>query len=168
VSFLVFSYSYGSQNIQPFMQRMAKLPIYNTFTGGDVVYQAGTDILRTLMIPVGAVVMAVLLFVRRRYPRFPVAPVSFMLICLGTFTLQRAGEAHDDLRWIPINIVWGPVLIAFLIKSLVLRYGGMDLYVRSRPAALGLIFGQSLMIVFWNIYHAVAAPGMPLFVGVFQ
>lgn len=168
VSFLVISYALGAQNLQLYLSRMMKFPYYDTFRGGDVVFHSGADIIRLLMIPAGAVLMAVLLFVRRRVPRFPIPPMCFLLVCLGTLTLQRAGETLHDLRVIPINVVWGPILIAFLIKGLILRYGGMDLYVRSRPVALGLIFGHALMIVAWNIYHAVASPGMTLFTGVFQ
>jgi hypothetical protein len=61
------------------------------------------------------------------------------------------------------------MLLAYVAKSLVLRYGGMDLYTRSIPAALGLIAGQTVMIVVWNIYHAVAAPPqIAICTGIFQ
>lgn len=168
LSFLVFSYAYGCQNILPFLQRMAKYPLYDTFHAGDVVFQSGTDRIRMLAIPVGAVVMAALLVLRRRFPRFPIPPLCFLLVCLGTFTFQRAGQELHHLHLIPINVVWGPILLAFVIKSLVLRFGGMDLYVRSRPMALGLIFGQAITMVAWNVFHGLASPEMPLFTGVFQ
>lgn len=168
VSFLVISYAVGAQNFQLFTQRMARFPFYDTFMAGDVAFQSGADILRVAMIPVGALVLGLLVFARRRFPRSPIPPISFLVICLGTLTYHRAGEALQELHRIPINVVWGPILIAFLLKGMVLRYGGMDLYVRSRPAALGLVFGHAMMIVAWNIYHAVFAPGTTLFTGVFQ
>ena len=168
LSFLVFSYAYGCQNIQPFLERVAKFPLYDTFHAGDVSYQSGTDRIRILAIPIGVVVMVALLVLRRSFPRFPIPPLSFLLVCLGTFTFQRAGQELHHLHSIPINVVWGPILLAFVIKSLVLRFGGMDLYVRTRPAALGLIFGQAIAMVAWNIFHGLASPEMPLFTGVFQ
>ena len=168
LSFLLLSYSYGAQNMQLFLQRMARFPFYDTFMGGDVTFQSGRDAVRAAMVPAGAVLMGALLWIRRRQPRFPIAPVSFLVICLGTITFQRAGDGLHALQLIPINVVWGPILIAWILKGMILRYGGMDLYVRTRPAALGLVFGHAVMILAWNIYHAVASPDTMLFTGVFQ
>ena len=44
-----------------------------------------------------------------------------------------------------------------------------NLYVRVLPMAHGLIVGQALMIVFWNVYHLVLAPqNVNVFTGVFN
>lgn len=41
-----------------------------------------------------------------------------------------------------INIVWFPLLLAYIIKTVVLRYGGLQLYRKLLPFFLGLIIGE--------------------------
>jgi hypothetical protein len=43
-----------------------------------------------------------------------------------------------------MNQVWLPFVIAWAVKSLVLRYGGMRLYRQSLPLFYGLILGDFL------------------------
>jgi hypothetical protein len=115
--------------------------------------------------------MALLLVIRRRRPKFPLPPICLLLVTLGTVGFQTGEDAlHPTYTAGPyVCFIWGPFLIAWLIKKFVLRFGGMDLYVRMIPLALGLICGQCLMIVFWNVFHAAAGPaGVPVFTGVFQ
>jgi len=54
---------------------------------------------------------------------------------------------------------WGhlpvPFFIAWLTKTLVLRYGGMRLYRRSLPLFLGLIMGDLLNGAFYTLMGAV-------------
>jgi len=100
--------------------------------------------------------------------RFPIAPVCFLLVCLGTTTFQRGELFWREGRW-PVNFIWGPFLIAFLLKKAVLRFGGMDLYSRTVPGALGLVLGHAVMVVFWNLYHALFQPAnVTIFTGLFQ
>jgi hypothetical protein len=56
-----------------------------------------------------------------------------------------------------------------VIKKLILRFGGMDLYVRTIPAALGLVFSHAAVVLAWNLYHALAQPAnATIFTGIFQ
>jgi hypothetical protein len=57
-----------------------------------------------------------------------------------------------------INLVWTPMLIAWMIKLTLLRYGGLRLYRRALPFFLGLILGETvagcawaLIGIAWNI-----------------
>jgi hypothetical protein len=172
VSFLVLCYWQGAQVFSMMLQDASKKGLWNTYAGGDVNYRMGLDPVRVWMIPAGIVVMGALLYVRRHFPRFPAPPISFLIVCLGVVTVQQSGLAMGysfwDLEKISVNFIWGPILIACVAKALVLRFGGMDLYVKMLPLAPGLIFGQAVMWVAWNVYHAVAAPGGAVFTGVFQ
>ena len=51
-----------------------------------------------------------------------------------------------------INLVWGPLFLAWLFKSLLLRYGGRGGFQRSLPFFMGLMLGQFVVGSLWNIY----------------
>ena len=143
--------------------------LWLTFVTGQLnLVHHRVDVIWCTMIILGAVIMAALLALRKRYPRFPVPPVCFLIVCLGTVVFKH-GKPFMSLVAPPINFIWGPMLIAYIIKKLILRFGGMDLYIRFQPAALGLIVSQAVVIVFWNVYHAIAAPpNVTVFTGIFQ
>jgi len=50
-----------------------------------------------------------------------------------------------------INIVWFPLLIAWIIKVSILHYGGLQLYRRALPFFLGLIIGEMIPGCLWSI-----------------
>ena len=50
-----------------------------------------------------------------------------------------------------MNGVWFNVFLAWLIKKLVLRYGGASVYQGSQPFFLGLISGQALCNGIWLV-----------------
>jgi hypothetical protein len=170
VSYLVLAYWLGSQNFTQQFQDRAKSPFWTMFTRGDVNFNfRPADRLMCAMVIVGAVVMTVLLVLRKRYPRFPLPPVCFLIVCLGTVTFHHGPELHTWTGTMPVNFIWGPMLIAYVIKKLILRFGGMDLYVRTIPAALGLVFSHAAVVLAWNLYHALAQPAnATIFTGIFQ
>lgn len=51
-----------------------------------------------------------------------------------------------------INLVWGPLFLAWVFKSLILRYGGRGGFHKSLPFFLGLMLGQFVVGSLWNIY----------------
>jgi len=51
--------------------------------------------------------------------------------------------------------LWCPLFIAWLVKSLVIRYGGNRAFLRAVPYAFGLILGDFAMGSFWNIYGII-------------
>ena len=62
---------------------------------------------------------------RTRFAWWPLHPVGYLVA--GSFGLFRL--------WLPIFVTW-------LIKSLLLRYGGMSAYQKARPFFFGLIMGE--------------------------
>jgi len=44
----------------------------------------------------------------------------------------------------PVFVIWGSLMLGWLAKVLCLRYGGLGLYRRLKPAAIGLILGDVL------------------------
>ena len=82
----------------------------------------------------GMVLMAVLTYVKGRFVGFPIHPIGMTL----------------GLTW-PISNIWFSVFIAWLIKMVILKYGGARLYLRLRPFFLGLVLGAFGSAGLWLI-----------------
>jgi len=82
----------------------------------------------------GAAMVFLLAWLRSRWLWWPFHPVGYALS--GTFTPQ----------WL-----WCPLFLAWFAKSLILRYGGMRLYRRGIPFAVGLILGDYLVTAAWAL-----------------
>ena len=57
----------------------------------------------------------------------------------------------------PIFSVWGSLMLGWLAKFLVLRYGGAGLYTKLKSLALGIAIGDILGIVIEMIVLSIAA-----------
>jgi hypothetical protein len=88
----------------------------------------------TLNFLIGVVVTLGIVLLRSRTLWFPIHPLGYALC--GTWTMM---------------VFWFPCLIAWLIKVLILRYGGMRLYARARPFFLGMVLGEFTMAVIWTV-----------------
>ena len=79
---------------------------------------------------IGALVMGLLMVARQRFLWWPFHPLGF-----------------------PVSAVFGTmffsVFLAWLLKTLVIRYGGPTLYLKTRPFFLGLILGQFVTAGVW-------------------
>ena len=79
-------------------------------------------------------------WMRLRFPWWPFHPVGYII---GFSELVDEGCGMS------------PFLIAWLAKSLVLRYGGLRLYRQTLPAAIGLLMGDVLNRSLWNVIALV-------------
>ena len=71
---------------------------------------------------------------RLRFPGFPLDPVSFSM----------ASTATASSYWFPLCLAW-------VFKSLILRYGGRRGYRQALPFFLGLVIGEALVGAGWSI-----------------
>ncbi|MDI6828904.1 MAG: hypothetical protein QME62_10510, partial [Armatimonadota bacterium] len=62
-----------------------------------------------------------------------------------------------------ISVFWFSALVAWIIKVLLLRYGGMRLYIRARPWFLGMVLGEFGMAVMWTLISALTGAPTPEF-----
>ena len=76
-------------------------------------------------IAAGAATCGLMMFVRYRYPGFPLHPVGF-----------AAGPA------IPVRDLAAPFFIVWVAKSVIVRLGGIQSYRAARPFFIGLILGH--------------------------
>ena len=84
-----------------------------------------------------AALTAGLLWLCMHVPKWPLHPIGLLMI--NTFFGNEA---------------WVSVLVGWLLKVLILRYGGAGLYRKARPLFFGLIVGQVLAGIFWSLEPA--------------
>lgn len=87
-----------------------------------------------LLMGLGAVVTTGLAILRASFAGFPLHPIGFVV---GSVWLM--------------NHLWASVFLAWLVKSLVLRYGGPVIYRRLVPFFMGLVLGQYTAAAFWFV-----------------
>jgi hypothetical protein len=100
-----------------------------------------------LWFAMGVIVTLFLAFMRTNFAWWPFHPLGYALC--GSWTMI---------------VFWFPCIIAWLLKSLILRYGGMKTYLRLRPLFLGLVLGEFGMAVIWTTeawIWQVPAPSFP-------
>ena len=137
------SHDYGNLNLQ-------------IRSGGG--YEYAESLIRSPTVPhlwawintgIGAAIMAALTIARRFYPWWPFHPIGY---AIG-----------------PINVMdalWFNLFLAWMIKILVLKYGGVRLYRRTRPFFMGLILGSFVPAgLFLIIDHFTGMVGNIIFWG---
>jgi hypothetical protein len=86
----------------------------------------------------GVVVMLLLSALRSRFGGFPLVPAAYAL---------NTSFAND--------FFWCDMLVAWLAKVLILRFGGMRLYRTALPFFLGLILGDFVTGSAWSLIGAI-------------
>ncbi len=135
VSCLAIYYHYGADN--------AKLDVWRTGQGhygfdelqGWLNAPHPVDSGRISAAAVGLVVVILLGFLRTRFTWWPLHPIGYAI------------GSTDTMTWI-----WFPVLLGWLFKSLILRYGGVKMYRQALPFFIGLVLGDYGISGIWALY----------------
>jgi hypothetical protein len=88
----------------------------------------------------GAIVTAALSFLSLRYASWPFLPVGYVIATTNF-----------------IEVVWYSVLVGWLAKVLVLRFGGAKLFQAGKPLFIGLMVGEALCAGAWLVVNLVLA-----------
>jgi hypothetical protein len=91
----------------------------------------------------GLSITAILGLARQRFAWWPLHPIGYAVANTGS-----------------LNYMWMPFFIAWILKSVVLRYGGMQLYRACIPFALGLILGDYVIPILWSFWGALIGQQM--------
>jgi len=83
---------------------------------------------------IGAIAMTIFTWMKSRFMWWPLHPIGFPIM---------ATRVTDQ--------IWFSVMVAWLIKVLVLKYGGTDLFRRSRSFFLGMILGSVSVSGLWLV-----------------
>jgi hypothetical protein len=88
-----------------------------------------------LAVVIGFSIALFLQVMRTRLPWWPFHPLAFAVTS----------------SW-EINLVWMPLFIAWLLKVVILHYGGRQGFSKSVPFFMGLIMGQFVVGSLWNVW----------------
>jgi hypothetical protein len=87
---------------------------------------------------IGFIGTALLEFFSLRFASWPLLPVGYVT-AYGAF----------------MGNVWFSVFIGWLLKVMVVRFGGSSLYTKARPLFVGIIFGEALAVGLWAIINVL-------------
>ena len=122
------SYRYGGANADVFFLGSARLPF--DIAAARLGSIEGPHWQNWGYTAIGATIMGLLMLARQRFSWWPIHPLGF-----------------------PTSAVFGTmffsVFLVWLFKSVVIKYGGPLLYLRSRPFFVGLILGQFVTVGVW-------------------
>jgi hypothetical protein len=145
-AFLYFSYHKGNLSLYGYpngnaanMYSMAASQINGSWVPPDATSYGG--------FAVGIVATLFMVYMRAHFTWFPFHPLAYALAP----------------TWSGI-VFWFPFLIAWIVKSTVLRFGGIDTFRRLAPFMLGLILGEFSLAIFWammNMGFGWNAPEFP-------
>lgn len=98
----------------------------------------GVNWMKIMAIGVGLIFGAFLQTMRMKFMWWPFHPLGFAI----------------SSNW-EINLVWMPLLIAWVLKTLITKYGGHKAYTKAVPLFLGLILGQFVVGSVLNIVSII-------------
>lgn len=92
----------------------------------------GVERMNLFWMVIGGGVVLALTFARSRYLWFPLHPLGYVLAPA-----------------FPLSQLWFSFFVGWLVKSLMMKYGGGDGYAKLRPFMIGLILGNLSGMIFW-------------------
>ncbi len=135
---LKLAYSYGGLNCNDWFFGGGAIAPYNFFAS-KILNPSEPNLLGWYLTAGGAVGMLFLMFMRARFLWWPFHPIGFTI-----------GPV-----WI-MDQIWFTIFLAWLIKTVVVRYGGLRMFQKLRPLFLGLILGQFTCNGVWVLIDAIA------------
>lgn len=110
--------------------------------------------LRLLFVGVGAAIFGLLSYFRNRMLKFPFHPLGYLLLLFSIYHVWIspyhkgiAGAELDGASWL-----WGSAFVAWGLKKLIIKYGGMNTYRSAKPGFVGLIVGALVAVFLVNLF----------------
>ncbi len=131
------NYTYGAINSDVwFFKGAAKVPF--NYMAYKMAHPEGIQWKRMMFTGIGGVVMAGLMFMRNNFLWWPIHPLGFAV-----------GNT------LPVSSVWFSIFLAWLVKVVILKYGGIKIYKKTRYFFLGLVLGQFAIAGIWLIIDLI-------------
>lgn len=132
---MYMSYSYGGINLNGWFFGPAGGPAYPfNFVTQELNNPDGPDWTGWIATGVGGSIMTLLMLARHNFLWWPLHPLGFAVSAISL-----------------TNHITFSVFLAWLIKTIILKYGGPGLFHRARPFFLGLILGQFFVAGIWLV-----------------
>ena len=131
--FLDLAYTYGTQAKMTWGGLGAAEEAYNRLNHWTTT-PTPPNRMATGAIGVGFLFCSLLMLARIQFPWWPFHPIGYAI----------------SSSW-SMNFFWMPLLIAWALKALILRYGGVKFYRQAMPFFLGLILGQFTVGCLWHL-----------------
>jgi len=128
---LLLGYQNGAINLSHFyFNRVAQYPYW--FMEKSINNPGGFNITSWVHIAIGGSIMGGLMLAQYRFLWWPFHYLGFPISCV-------------------FGRMWLGVFISWMIKGVILKYGGISLFNRLKPLFLGLILGEAVAAGFWVI-----------------
>jgi hypothetical protein len=125
-------FTHNARNTQDFVLYKINNPL--SFSGTpDIMWP------RALWTSIGGLCMAALIWARHHWLWWPLHPLGFAVSASNV-----------------TSAAWFSIFLGSIIKAIVLKYGGVRLYLAVRPFFLGLILGQISCAGFWLVLDLIA------------
>jgi len=145
VSFVGTSYRYGSVTMDPYGSRVGPIVFLNQING-FIANPSGFDWAAIARLATGAGFVGLLLFLRSKAIMGIPHPIGFLL----------------PTTWALLTC-WFSIFIAWALKSLTLRFGGLRLMRILLPFFLGMVVGEGIAAAIWVIVGMFTGVGTPVF-----
>ena len=93
-----------------------------------------TNLGQLTFIGIGAGFMVFLVLMRAKFLWWSLHPIGYTMFS----------------SW-AVLVLWFSFFLGWLMKTVIVRYGGSKAYRTARPLFLGLVLGESFMCIFWNL-----------------
>ena len=128
---LTTCYEHGGINLHPFFMTSQAVRTY-TDMARPILNPTLPDLRGWLFTGIGATIQILLMWGQHRFFWWPLHPLGFP-ISVGWLTAQ----------------IWFSAFVSWLLKLVILKYGGIRLFAAARPFFLGLILGEATAGGFW-------------------
>lgn len=151
----------GAPNQGPDMAGVFSYPLWVSHFLGEEGLETFTRIhgLRVLFIFIGAAVFGILTLLRSRVLKFPFHPLGYLLLLFSIYHVWISpwhkgmpGASLDGATWL-----WGSAFVAWALKSLIIKYGGMNTYRNAKPGFIGMIIGALVCVFVVNLVDLAAS-----------
>jgi len=128
------AYSKGAVAMHPWFFRSGPMSEANMLTK-HIRSPLGVEPLKLATLVAGGGFYMLLTWLRQQFLWFPLHPLGYV-----------AAAGYEPSR------MWFPFLLGWVIKSVVIRYGSVDLYRRLRAPFLGLVLGEYSIAGVWIVF----------------
>ncbi len=139
VAYLRLMYVHGGTALNTWFTSYYTRNLYCTWTNHLVTSGEPAQPWAFATMGVGAATMWALVTLHRLYIWWPLHPIGYLM----------------GASWPMLNY-WFPILVGWVLKSAVVRFGGHRVYRQVLPGFLGLIFGEFLSAGLWTVVDLIA------------